>query len=71
MFWFNYSFDQKLNNRKKNSCTIWLGLEKFGEAYVHLLTCLKMLNLSVQPIKLVFTPYFTICLKLRKMENVI
>jgi hypothetical protein len=30
-----------------------------------------MLNLSVHPIKLVFTPYFTICLRLRKIENVI
>jgi hypothetical protein len=30
-----------------------------------------MLNLSVNPIKLVFAIYFTICLRLRKIEKVI
>jgi hypothetical protein len=30
-----------------------------------------MLNLSVYPIKLVFAIYFTICLRLRKIEKVI
>jgi hypothetical protein len=34
-------------------------------------TCLKMLNFPVQPIKLVFAIYFTICLRLRKIEKVI
>jgi hypothetical protein len=29
-----------------------------------------MLNLSVHPIKLVFAPYFAICLRLKKIENV-
>jgi hypothetical protein len=30
-----------------------------------------MLNLSVHPIKLAFAIYFTICLRLRKIEKVI
>jgi hypothetical protein len=30
---------------------------------------LKILNLSVHPIKLVFAPYFTICSRLRKIKN--
>ena len=30
-----------------------------------------MLNFPVQPIKLVFAIYFTICLRLRKIEKVI
>jgi hypothetical protein len=30
-----------------------------------------MLNFSVQPIKLIFANYFTICLRLRKIEKVI
>jgi hypothetical protein len=30
-----------------------------------------MLNLSVHPIKLVFAPYFTMCSRLRKIDNVI
>jgi hypothetical protein len=28
-----------------------------------------MLNLSVHPIKLVFAPYFAICLRLKKIES--
>jgi hypothetical protein len=30
-----------------------------------------MLNFFVQPIKLIFANYFTICLRLRKIEKVI
>jgi hypothetical protein len=46
-------------------------VEPYTVVYVHLLTCLKMLYLSVYPIKVAFAIYFTTCLRLRKIEKVI
>jgi hypothetical protein len=61
----------KLNIRRKNRNIVWPGLEKFWEVCIYLLNQVKMLNLSVYSIKLVFTPYSIICLRIRKIENVI
>jgi hypothetical protein len=52
---FKYWFGQKLNNRRKNSYTVRLRLRKFGEVLDHFLTCSKIINPSVHPVKVEFT----------------
>jgi hypothetical protein len=50
-FWFKWLTGQKLKEIRKNSYTIRLGLKKFREVLNHFLTCLKIINPSVHPIK--------------------
>jgi hypothetical protein len=70
-FWIKWLTGQKLKEIRKNSYTIWLRLRKFREVLDHLLTYLKMINPSVYLIKVEFAIYFTLCLKLKKIEKVI
>jgi hypothetical protein len=54
-FWFKWLTGQKIKEIRKNSYTIWLGLRKFREVLDHFLTCSKIINPSVQQVKVEFT----------------
>jgi hypothetical protein len=70
-FWFKRLTGQKLKEIRKNSYPIWLGLRKFREILNHFLTCLKLINPSVHQVKVEFTIWIIISLKLEKIVKVV